>query len=111
MNTRVVAARQWQDAKKKSVAISKNGVILVLLVGAVLLSAFGVVYTKDLNRRLFIQYQTLQQAKANAVSRFSKLLLEQSTWSTQARVQRIAKDDLNMQLPTSADTVLVSNDA
>lgn len=108
MNTQVIAARPWQAAKRKTAIISKKGMVLVLLIVAILLSAFGVVYTKDLNRRLFIQYQSLQQEQAKAISRFSKLLLEQSTWATQSRVQRIAKNDLNMQLPTSENTVLVT---
>ena len=109
MNTRVIAARQWQAAKRNTVVFSKDVIVLTMLIAGVLLSAFAVVYTKDLNRRLFIRYQALQQVQSQAVSRFSKLLLEQSTWSTQARVQRIAREDLNMQLPTSVNTVLVTD--
>ncbi len=108
MNTRVIAARQWRVARQNALSISKGMLINAALSSAVILSAFGVIYVKDLNRRLFIQYQNLQQVQAQEMSRFSKLLLEQSTWSTQARIQRIAQHDLGMQLPTTANTVLVT---
>lgn len=108
MNTRVIADRPWRVARHNAISISRTMLINASLTLAVILSAFGVIYVKDLNRRLFIQYQNLQQAQAQEMSRFSKLLLEQSTWSTQARVQRIAQQDLGMQLPTTANTVLVT---
>lgn len=108
MNTRVIAARHWTAAKQRTIFWTRENMITGLLTALVILSAFSVVYMKDLNRRLFIQYQNLQQVQAQAMSDFSKLLLEQSTWSTQSRVQRIAKDDLQMQLPTSDNTVLVT---
>ncbi len=110
MNTRVIASRTWEVAKQAPIALSRPMLWTVVLLIAVFFSAFSVVYTKDLHRRLFIQYQNLQQDKAQAISRFSKLLLEQSTWSTQSRVQRIARDDLGMQLPSAKDIVLVTDD-
>lgn len=108
MNTRVMVVRPWRIARQNVLSISRAMLVNASLTFAVILSAFAVIYVKDVNRRLFIQYQNLQQAQAQEMSRFSKLLLEQSTWSTQARVQRIAQQDLGMQLPTTANTVLVA---
>lgn len=108
MNTRVIADRPWRVVRQNAFSVSRTMLINASLTMAVILSAFALIYVKDLNRRLFIQYQNLQQAQAQEMSRFSKLLLEQSTWSTQARVQRIAQQDLGMQLPTTANTVLVT---
>ena len=72
-----------------------------------LISALGVVYVKDLQRRLFIQYQTLQQTHQNAVWTKTKLLLEQSTWSAETHIQQIAQKSLAMIIPQTADRVVV----
>jgi len=83
--------------------------MLILLLG-LLLSAFGVVYAKDLNRRLFIQYQDQQLAQQQYQVEWSKLLLEQGALSTQARIQFLAQNQLNMVTPQSRDIVLVENE-
>lgn len=80
--------------------------ITVLLAVAVFVSALAVVYVSDLNRRLFISYQNEQETYNHLYIEWGKLLLEQSTWSTQARVANIAGQRLGMFVPTSADIVL-----
>ncbi len=81
--------------------------ISAVLLPLVLLSAFLVVYSKDLNRRIFLQYQSAQQAATNLHTQYGKLLLEQSAWAAQARVQEIAQTKLQMQQPTSQQIVVV----
>jgi cell division protein FtsL len=82
-----------------------------LLVGALLLmlfvSAFSVIYLKDLSRRMFIHYQNLQQVQHQDEVEWSKLLLEQGAWSTQARVQEIATTQLDMVTPAMKDIVMI----
>lgn len=75
---------------------------------SVFLTAVGVVYMKDLNRRLFIQYQDMQQTQQQYNVAWGKLLLEQSAWSTQARVQYVAKNKLHMVVPSSQNTKLLT---
>lgn len=77
------------------------------LVFSILLSAFTLIYTKDLNRRLFIQYHNAQQQQQQYQIEWGKLLLEQSAWSTQARIQRIAQQHLSMMAPAAKDVVMV----
>ena len=60
-----------------------------------------------LNRRFFIQYQGLQQLQQQYDIDWGKLLLEQSAWSTQARVQSLATYNLNMVMPTRHNITLV----
>ncbi len=108
--TRVMAADGMKSEKRIGVfQIPKKRFVVVSLVCLLLLSAFGVVYLKDLNRRLFIQYQNLQQEKAQEIVQWGKLLLEQSTWSTQSRIQQIAQRQLDMQVPNGRDIVLVED--
>jgi cell division protein FtsL len=85
----------------------KMRLIAYALTALILLSAFAVVYMKDLNRRLFIQYQGLQHVTSQLQVQWGKLLLEQSAWSTQARIQNVAMKKLNMVVPTRKDIVLV----
>ena len=77
------------------------------LMVSVVMSAFAIVYMKDLNRRLFITYQAQQQQQQQYQVARGKLLLEKSTWARQSRVQRIAENDLGMVMPTSNNVVLV----
>lgn len=74
---------------------------------AVLITAFSLLYTKDLNRRLFIQYQNLQQTNTTLSTNNSKLLLEESALSAQARVQNVAQH-FNMVVPTAAETKIIT---
>ena len=79
---------------------SSREILLILCLGVlVLLSAISVVYVKDLNRRLFITKQTLQHQHEQYLTDWSQLLLEQSAWSNQARIQQVAQQKLNMRLP------------
>lgn len=80
-------------------------VMIVLLI----ISAFGVVYLKDLNRRMFIQYQDMARMNNQAQIEWGKLLLEKSTWAAQASVQQQAVNRLHMVTPTSNQVVLLAN--
>jgi cell division protein FtsL len=86
-------------------SISAKWMIAVWL--GVLLSAFLVVYSKDLSRRLFIQYSSLRQQSHIKQVDWGRLLLENATLSTPARVQRIARTQLGMVMPTEKDMVMV----
>lgn len=78
-----------------------------LMIFLLLISALGLVYVKDLNRRLFITQHKLQAQIEQLQSESNKLLLEQGAWTAQARVQKIAQQQLHMQIPLSADVVVI----
>lgn len=80
---------------------------MIILFVALLVSSFSIVYIKDLNRRLFIQYQDLQQVNSDINVNYSKLLLEESAWSTQSRIQSIAENQLNMEVPSSNNIIML----
>ena len=88
--------------------INSQIVALSILFLCVFASAVGVVYMKDLNRRLFIQYQGQLQATQQYDIEWGKLLLEQSTWSTQARVQSLARHNLGMVMPSRRSVALLT---
>jgi len=88
-----------------SLPIPKLQVFALLFV--VLITSLSVVYAKDLNRRLFIDYQTASQVSTELNVTHSKLLLEASSLSAQARVQRIAAQRLSMQMPTASNIKVI----
>lgn len=107
--TKVMTADGISVRRKSALQVTSRGLAMTLLVITLLLSAFAVIYMKDLNRRLFIQYQVLQEEKAETLIEWGKLLLEQSTWSTQSRIQKMAVQQWGMKIPNARDIVLVEN--
>lgn len=87
--------------------IFKRQIVLFVLLLALLLSAFGTVYMKDINRRYMGTLQTLQATQATLQNQYSQLLLEKSTWSNQARIQSLASRELGMAMPTSSVVLAV----
>jgi cell division protein FtsL len=94
-----------QAVREQRFAWSWGSKLLILLL---ILSAFLVVYLKDLNRRTFIQYQNMARANQQAQMDWDKLLREQSSLLAQANVQQTAANNLHMYVPNAADIVLES---
>ena len=94
-------------ANREPFPLSGLHILLFAFIIMILISAFAVVYVKDLNRRLFIEYQELQQTHQQIEIDWGKLLLERSTWSTQSRIQRIASEQLQMIAPKPREIVMI----
>ena len=81
--------------------------ILALLITAVFLSALAVIDARHENRVLFASLQQLRQQRDQINVVWGQLLLEQSTWSTHARVEQIATQKLGMEMPAHPEIVVV----
>ena len=80
-----------------------NVVLLVVLVAC----ALSLVTSRNQARRLFVEL-TREQAQARAYeTEYGQLSLEQSTWGMPARVEKIARDALRMQLPQAGRVEVV----
>lgn len=66
---------------------------------AIIASALAVVYSQHRSRELFVELQQLERERAELDTEWGRLELEQSTWATQGRIERIARERLNMRLP------------
>ncbi len=73
---------------------------------AVVLSASGLVYSKHLQRRHFVELQALQERGSALRTEWEQLLLEESAWSNQARIEQIANSKLEMHLVHHSDVVM-----
>ena len=87
---------------------SENVIAIVLLV-AVLVSALGLIYVKDSNRRLMGQLQTIQMTREQLHISWSQLLLEEGAWTAQTRIQQIATRQFGMVMPGDKSIVVVNN--
>ncbi len=80
----------------------------VLLLGSlVLCSAIGVVYTKYLNRSLHIELQQLQDLRDKLHIEWTQLLLEQGTLGSDVRVEKVAREKLDMILPSQNQIIVI----
>jgi len=81
-----------------------NALILLL---AVAVSAVAVVYSKHSGRELFIELQGLTNERDSMDVEWGQLQLEQSTLTTQGRVEREARGQLGMVNLAAGNTVIV----
>jgi cell division protein FtsL len=89
--------------------MSSNGwrVIVAVLWLGVLGSSLGVIYAKHEARSRFNELQQLTQQRDDLDIEWGQLQLEQSTWATHGRVERVARDDLRMVIPQASDLRIV----
>lgn len=73
----------------------------------VLISSVAVVYTKHAGRSEFVAQQQLENRRDQLNEEWGKLLLEQSTWASPARVEQQSRSRLNMQVPEQSQIVVV----
>ena len=70
--------------------------ILVLLV---MTSAISVIYSKHLNRKVFVELQQINKSIDELNVEWGRLQLEEGTWADHGRLEKIARTKLNMLLP------------
>jgi len=81
--------------------------VTALLGLLVLLSALGVVWSKHQSRQLFGELQALEERRDEYNAEWSRLQLEQSTWGTHARIEGIAREQLDMERPPMGRVIIV----
>jgi cell division protein FtsL len=88
--------------------LSRGGVLLLLfLLVAVTLTATGVVYAKYASRKYFVELQSLRKERDAIDVEWGRLQLEQSTWATHGRVERLARERLNMRIPEAREILVI----
>ncbi len=80
-----------------------SAVLALLLFG----SALGVVFSTHQARLLFVELQGLQKLRDEMNTQWGRLQLEQSTWATHGRIEKIANSKLDMVIPPPGAVVIV----
>jgi cell division protein FtsL len=73
--------------------------INILLTLILVACALGVVTSQHKARKLFVELEKEQQLARQLAEEWGQLQLEQSTWATHARIEKIATEQLQMRLP------------
>ncbi len=79
----------------------------LVLLAVLVLCALSLVTSRHQARRLFVELERAQAANRGFETEFGQLQLEQSTWGMPARVEKVAREQLRMQLPTAARTEVI----
>lgn len=89
---------------------SARSVVLYLMLGVMLFSGLSVVRTTHENRFAFNQLQELRDSANQLDVQWGQLLLEQSTFGVDGRIENKAVDQLSMQVPQIDNIVMVRHD-
>jgi cell division protein FtsL len=86
--------------------VAKSYMLISILAITLLLTSFGIICIQNINRQLTNTLQTLQTENINLRNNRSQLLLEESTWTTDTRIQQIAQQKLSMVLPKTQNILV-----
>lgn len=87
--------------------MSPRHFIILLLILATVISGVSVVYARHKHRQAYIELSLLEKQRDELNIEFSRLQLEQATWSETNRIEQIATERLGMSFPQDVDVVLV----
>ena len=71
------------------------------------LSSMALVYTKHTSRKLFVELEALTHERDELNIEWGQLQIEQSTWATHARIERVATEDLALERPETSDIYVI----
>ena len=95
MKTKIAGLHKQVMGKGGGLSPAYQGLVLVVVV----VCALSVVTSQHKARKLFIELQKEKEQAQQMDVEWGQLQLEQSTWATPARVERVAVQKLQMQLP------------
>jgi cell division protein FtsL len=99
----VTATTAERDGKSPAEMLWLNAGALLLI----LVSTFAVIHSTHACRALYAQLQVLESSQWYLHEDYGRLLLEQSTWASHRRVEKVARADLGMQAPDLAQFKVV----
>jgi len=89
-----------------NVIISKPLMVCALLFVLVLAQSLAIIYTKQHKRILHANLQSLYALRDKLQVEWSQLLLEQGTLEADARVERMARKQLDMVVPEKVNVII-----
>ena len=80
----------------------------MLLILILIACALSVVTSQHKARKLFVELEKEQELARHLAVEWGQLQLEQSTWATHARIEKIATGQLNMRVPDALRVQIIS---
>jgi len=87
--------------------VSKRSLLLLVLLFAVVLSALAVVSSSYQSRTTFHELQLLRNQSNQLEVEWGQLLIEQSTFGLEGRIERKAMEELEMKVPDWSRIIMV----
>lgn len=81
--------------------------LTLLLLAALATCALALVTSQHQSRKLYVELQKEQETARQLEVEWGQLQLEQSTWATHARVEKLAVQSLGMRVPPASRTQVV----
>lgn len=88
-------------------ALARNLLIAAVLAAAVVGSAVAAADARHQARQRFIELQALNRTRDELNIEWRQLQIERSTWATHARIEQLAREKLDMDVPSPADVEIV----
>jgi cell division protein FtsL len=82
------------------------GLLMVLAIVCVM-SAIALIYTKHESRNMFVELEQLTRDRDELNIEWGQLQIEQSTWATHGRIERVALEELALIRPKSTEIYLI----
>jgi cell division protein FtsL len=87
---------------------TKQPFLLTIVLAVVcVMSALALIYTKHESRKLFIELEQLASERDELNIEWGQLQIEQSTWATHARIEKLAAEQLSLARPKSTDIYVI----
>ena len=71
------------------------------------ISAMALIYTKHESRKLFVDLEQLTTDRDELNIEWGQLQIEQSTWATHARIEKVAAEELSLVRPKSTEIYVI----
>ena len=81
--------------------------LIVVFVAVCTLSALVLIYTKHDSRKLFVELENLTTERDKLNIEWGQLQIEQSTWATHARIERLAVEEMSLVRPQSGEIYVI----
>lgn len=82
---------------------------IIFFIGVMVIwSALSVVKSRHESRKLFVQLQEMEKQRDLMNMNWGRLQLEQATWGTHSRIEEVAREKLEMELPATENINLVN---
>jgi len=90
--------------------VAKRQPVVLTLVFAIIcvVSAVAVIYTKHESRKLFVTLEQLTIERDALNIEWGQLQIEQSTWATHARIEKVASDELSLARPDRSELNIIA---
>ncbi len=89
-------------------AASRKPLLLIaIFVTVCVLSALAIIYTKHESRKLFVELEDLTTERDALNIEWGQLQIEQSTWATHARIERVAIEEMSLVRPLSKEIYVI----